>query len=43
METKHNLLIVEDEKAISNLIATTLETQGYHYEKLPTGRRPCWR
>ena len=30
METKHNLLIVEDEKAISNLIATTLETQGYH-------------
>ena len=28
METKHNLLIVEDEKAISNLIATTLETQG---------------
>ena len=37
METKHNLLIVEDEKAISNLIATTLETQGYHYEKASNG------
>lgn len=37
METKHSLLIVEDEKAISNLIATTLETQGYHYEKASNG------
>ncbi|MDO4294050.1 MAG: response regulator transcription factor [Eubacteriales bacterium] len=37
MEAKHNLLIVEDEKAISNLIATTLETQGYHYEKASNG------
>ncbi|MEE0421344.1 MAG: response regulator transcription factor [Lachnospiraceae bacterium] len=39
MAAKHNLLIVEDEKAISNLIATTLETQGYHYTKAKNGNQ----
>ena len=37
METKHNLLIVEDEKAISNLIATTLRHRDTIMKKLPTG------
>lgn len=37
MSGNHNLLIVEDEKAISNLIATTLETQNYHYIKAENG------
>lgn len=36
-ETKHSLLIVENEKAIFNLIACTLDTQGYHYEKADNG------
>lgn len=37
MAVGQKLLIVEDEKAISNLIATTLETQGYHYVKAQNG------
>ncbi|WP_312642865.1 response regulator transcription factor [Hydrogenoanaerobacterium sp.] len=34
---KLNLFVVEDDKAIRNLIATTLETQGYHYQTASTG------
>ncbi len=39
MAVSHNLLIVEDDKAISNLIATTLETQGYHYIQAKNGNQ----
>ncbi len=31
------ILVVEDDKAISKLITTTLETQGYHYHTSETG------
>lgn len=34
---KARILIVEDDKAVRNLIATTLETQGYQYFKAETG------
>lgn len=34
---KAKILIVEDDSAISNLIATTLETQGYQYHVAKTG------
>lgn len=31
------ILVIEDDKAIRNLITTTLETQGYHYHTAETG------
>lgn len=34
---KPQILIVEDDKAIANLIATTLETQDYNYHRVKTG------
>lgn len=34
---KVNILVVEDDKAIRNLITTTLETQGYAYHSAATG------
>ena len=34
---KPQILVVEDDAAISNLIATTLETQNYHYHRAETG------
>lgn len=34
---KANILVVEDDAAISNLITTTLETQDYQYHKVKTG------
>ena len=41
------LLVVEDDSAIRNLIAATLETQGYHFHVSTTGLNPfpwknCW-
>ncbi len=35
--TKPRILVVEDDKAIRNLITTTLETQGYQYYTAETG------
>lgn len=37
MMNKPNILVVEDDRAIRNLITTTLETQGYHYRTAETG------
>lgn len=34
---KTSILVVEDDKAVRNLIATTLETQGYDYLTAETG------
>lgn len=34
---KPNILVVEDDRAVRNLITTTLETQGYHYRTAETG------
>ena len=34
---KPQILIVEDDPAIGNLIATTLETQNYQYHRAKTG------
>ncbi|MEG2394117.1 MAG: response regulator transcription factor [Ruthenibacterium sp.] len=34
---KPKILVVEDDKAIRNLIATTLETQGYQYDTAQNG------
>lgn len=34
---KPKILVVEDDKAIRNLISTTLETQGYQYDTAKTG------
>lgn len=34
---KPQILVVEDDRAVSNLIVTTLETQGYHYHTAKTG------
>ena len=31
------ILVVEDDTAVANLIATTLETQDYHYHRATTG------
>ena len=33
------ILIVEDDAAVRNLIATTLETQDYRYHTAQTGRQ----
>lgn len=35
--TKPQILIVEDDRAISNFIAATLDTQNYHYQQVKTG------
>ena len=32
-----NILVVEDDMAVGNLIATTLETQNYQYHRAKTG------
>lgn len=37
MMNKPNILVVEDDRAIRNLITTTLETQGYYYRTAETG------
>ena len=37
MNNKPKILVVEDDKAIRNLITTTLETQGYQYHTAGTG------
>lgn len=34
---RFNVFVVEDDKAIRNLITTTLETQGYHFHTAETG------
>lgn len=34
---KAKILVIEDDKAVSNLIATTLETQGYQFHTAKTG------
>ncbi|MEG2406491.1 MAG: response regulator, partial [Clostridiales bacterium] len=34
---KHLILVVEDDAAVQNLIATTLETHDYKYHTAPTG------
>ncbi len=34
---KPQILVIEDDSAVSNLIATTLETQDYHYRRASTG------
>ena len=34
---KPRILVVEDDKAVRNLITTTLETQGYQYHTASTG------
>ena len=36
---KKNILVVEDDKAIRNLITTTLETQGYGFHVADTGQK----
>ena len=36
-DNKPNILVVEDDRAVRNLITTTLETQGYHYRTAETG------
>ena len=35
--TKPQILIVEDDRAISNFIAATLDTQNYQYQQVKTG------
>ena len=40
---KAKILVVEDDKAVRNLITTTLETQNYQYHTAEKGSRRCWR
>ena len=35
---KPQILVVEDDMAVGNLIATTLETQNYQYHRAKNGR-----
>ena len=41
---KAKILVVEDDKAVRNLITTTLETQNYQYHTAEKkAARRCWR
>lgn len=39
---KPQILVVEDDVAVGNLIATTLETQNYQFHRAKTGAGRCW-
>ena len=40
---KAKILVVEDDKAVRNLITTTLETQNYSTTRRKKAARRCWR